>query len=317
MEDSDFEVPVSLSNVMRKYQVQGFKWMKTLEQYRFGGILADDMGLGKTLQMISVLLSAKENNKAGTALIISPASLVYNWGEEFKKFAPELKVTLVVGSQQERAKLIENYRDSDVLVTSYDLLKRDIADYEGAEFSYQILDEAQYIKNHSTAAAKSVKIIKSRYRYALTGTPIENRLSELWSIFDYLMPGFLYSYERFRRELETPIVKHKDENASARLKKMVSPFIMRRLKADVLKDLPDKIEEIRYAKLETEQQRLYDGQVIHMKNMIASQDADDFQKNKLQILAKLTKIRQICCDPRNCYLKNIAENRQNVWLVWS
>ena len=312
MEDSDFEVPVSLSNVMRKYQVQGFKWMKTLEQYRFGGILADDMGLGKTLQMISVLLSAKENNKAGTALIISPASLVYNWGEEFKKFAPELKVTLVVGSQQERAKLIENYRDSDVLVTSYDLLKRDIADYEGAEFSYQILDEAQYIKNHSTAAAKSVKIIKSRYRYALTGTPIENRLSELWSIFDYLMPGFLYSYERFRRELETPIVKHKDENASARLKKMVSPFIMRRLKADVLKDLPDKIEEIRYAKLETEQQRLYDGQVIHMKNMIASQDADDFQKNKLQILAELTKIRQICCDPELLFEKYRGESAKRM-----
>ena len=312
VEDSDFEVPVSLSNVMRKYQVQGFKWMKTLEQYRFGGILADDMGLGKTLQMISVLLSAKENNKAGTALIISPASLVYNWGEEFKKFAPELKVTLVVGSQQERAKLIENYRDSDVLVTSYDLLKRDIADYEGAEFSYQILDEAQYIKNHSTAAAKSVKIIKSRYRYALTGTPIENRLSELWSIFDYLMPGFLYSYERFRRELETPIVKHKDENASARLKKMVSPFIMRRLKADVLKDLPDKIEEIRYAKLETEQQRLYDGQVIHMKNMIASQDADDFQKNKLQILAELTKIRQICCDPELLFEKYRGESAKRM-----
>ena len=312
VEDSDFEVPVSLSNVMRKYQVQGFKWMKTLEQYCFGGILADDMGLGKTLQMISVLLSAKENNKAGTALIISPASLVYNWGEEFKKFAPELKVSLVVGSQQERVKLIENYRDSDVLVTSYDLLKRDIAEYEGAEFSYQILDEAQYIKNHSTAAAKSVKIIKSRYRYALTGTPIENRLSELWSIFDYLMPGFLYSYERFRRELETPIVKHKDENASARLKKMVSPFIMRRLKADVLKDLPDKIEEIRYAKLETEQQRLYDGQVIHMKNMIASQDADDFQKNKLQILAELTKIRQICCDPELLFEKYRGESAKRM-----
>ena len=312
VEDSDFEVPGSLSDVMRKYQVQGFKWMKTLERYGFGGILADDMGLGKTLQMISVLLSAKENGKSGTALIVSPASLVYNWGEECKKFAPELKVTLVVGSQQERVKLIENYQDSDVLVTSYDLLKRDIAEYEGSEFSYQILDEAQYIKNHSTAAAKSVKIIKSKYRYALTGTPIENRLSELWSIFDYLMPGFLYSYERFRKELETPIVKHKDENASLRLKKMVSPFILRRLKMDVLKDLPDKMEEIRYAKLEAEQQKLYDGQVIHMKNLIASQDAEDFQKNKLQILAELTKIRQICCDPELLFEKYHGESAKRM-----
>ena len=303
VDDSEFEVPASLSTVMRTYQVHGFKWLKTLEQYGFGGILADDMGLGKTLQAISLLLSAKEKGDSGTALIVSPASLVYNWSEEFAKFAPELKVTLIVGSQQERIELIKDYKDSDVLVTSYDLLKRDIAEYEDAEFAYQILDEAQYIKNHSTAAAKSVKIIKSRHRYALTGTPIENRLSELWSIFDYLMPGFLYSYETFRKELETPIVKYKENQASDRLKKMAAPFILRRLKGDVLKDLPDKLEEVRYAKLETEQQKLYDGQVLHMKEMIVSQEAEDFQKNKLQILAELTKIRQICCDPELLFEK--------------
>ena len=297
VDDSDFEVPASLAPIMRNYQVRGFKWMKTLEHYGFGGILADDMGLGKTLQMISVLLSAKESGEEGTALVVCPASLVYNWKMEFARFAPELKVTLIVGSQQERAMLIRKYRESDVLVTSYDLLKRDVAEYEGAEFSYQVLDEAQYIKNHGTAAAKTVKVINSRHRYALTGTPIENRLSELWSIFDYLMPGFLYGYETFRKELETPIVKSKKEEASQRLKKMVSPFILRRLKTDVLKDLPEKIEEIRYAKLETEQQRLYDGQVLHMREMIASQRAEDFQKDKLEILAELTKIRQICCDP--------------------
>ena len=303
VDDSDFEVPESLSSVMRNYQIKGFKWLKTLEHYRFGGILADDMGLGKTLQMISVLLAAKEAGRKGTALIVSPASLVFNWGQEFAKFAPELKVRLVAGNAQERAKIIQTYEDYDVLVTSYDLLKRDVAEYEGTTFSYQILDEAQYIKNHSTAAAKAVKVIKSARRFALTGTPIENRLSELWSIFDYLMPGFLYSYEVFRREMETPIVKHKDENASERLRKMVSPFILRRLKGDVLKDLPDKIEEIRYAKLETEQQKLYDAQVLHMREVIANQDAEDFQKNKLQILAELTKIRQICCDPELLFEK--------------
>lgn len=303
VDDSEFEVPDSLASLMRGYQVYGFKWLKTLEHYGFGGILADDMGLGKTLQAISVLLAAKEKGTCGTALIVSPASLVYNWKAEFGRFAPELKVNMVVGNQQDRVELIENYRESDVLITSYDLLKRDIAEYENAKFTYQVLDEAQYIKNHSTAAAKSVKVIKSKYRFALTGTPIENRLSELWSIFDYLMPGFLYGYETFRKELETPIVKYKDEYASARLKKMVSPFILRRLKGNVLADLPDKLEEIRYAKLETEQQQLYDGQVVHMKEMLASQEAEDFQKNKLQILAELTRIRQICCDPELLFEK--------------
>lgn len=297
VEDSEFEVPDSLATIMRGYQVRGFKWMKTLEHYGFGGILADDMGLGKTLQAISVLLEAKKSGKEGTALIVSPASLVYNWKEEFQKYAPELKVNLIVGSQQERAELIKNYESYDVLVTSYDLLKRDIAEYQDAKFRYQIIDEAQYIKNHSTAAAKSVKVIQSKYRLALTGTPIENRLSELWSIFDYLMPGFLYGYETFRKDMETPIVKNKDEQTSERLKKMVAPFILRRLKGDVLSDLPDKLEEIRYAKLETEQQKLYDGQVVHMKKMLAAQKGEEFQKNKLQVLAELTKIRQICCDP--------------------
>lgn len=297
VDDSEFEVPESLTSVMRNYQVKGFQWLKTLEQYRFGGILADDMGLGKTLQMISVLLSAKESAKTGTSIIISPASLVYNWGQEFAKFAPEMKVRPVTENQKERVEIIREYQNYDVLITSYDLLKRDIAEYEDINFEYQVLDEAQYIKNHSTAAAKAVKVLKSAHRFALTGTPIENRLSELWSIFDYLMPGFLYSYEVFRRELETPIVKYKDEDASNRLRRMVAPFILRRLKGDVLKDLPDKIEEIRYAKFEGEQQQLYHAQVLHMKEMIANQGAEDFQKNKLQILAELTKIRQICCDP--------------------
>ena len=303
VDDSEFVVPESLTSLMRGYQIYGFKWLKTLEHYGFGGVLADDMGLGKTLQAISVLVAAKESGRNGTSLIVSPASLVYNWKEEFGKFAPELKVSLAVGNQQERAEIIANYRDSDVLVTSYDLLKRDIAEYEDTSFMYQILDEAQYIKNHGTAAAKSVKVIKSRYRLALTGTPIENRLSELWSIFDYLMPGFLYGYETFRKELETPIVKYKDEMASTRLKRMVSPFILRRLKGNVLSELPDKLEEIRYAKLETEQQKLYDGQVVHMKEMLAAQKAEDFQKNKLQILAELTRIRQICCDPELLFEK--------------
>lgn len=249
------------------------------------------------------MLDAKNSGQEGTALIVSPASLVYNWKEEFLKYAPQLQVTMVVGNQQERADIIHNYKESDVLVTSYDLLKRDIAEYEDSAFTYQIIDESQYIKNHTTAAAKSVKVINSKIRLALTGTPIENRLSELWSIFDYLMPGFLYGYETFRKEMEISITKYRDEQASLRLKKMTSPFILRRLKADVLSDLPEKLEEIRYAKLETEQQRIYDGQVVHMRKMLEAQKGEEFQKNKLQVLAELTKIRQICCDPELLFEK--------------
>uniref|UniRef100_UPI004057C3B6 SNF2 helicase associated domain-containing protein n=1 Tax=Acetatifactor sp. TaxID=1872090 RepID=UPI004057C3B6 len=297
VKDSEFEVPTELLPTMRNYQAFGHKWLRTLEHYGFGGILADDMGLGKTLQMISVILAAKKEGKKDTSLIITPASLVYNWQEEFKRFAPRLSVVAVVGNQMERKGIIEKYQNYDVLITSYDLLKRDIAEYEGKKFYYQIIDEAQYIKNHTTAAAKSVKVIRSRMRFALTGTPIENRLSELWSIFDYLMPGFLYGYDTFKKELETPITKNKDEDATKRLKRMVSPFILRRLKQDVLKDLPDKMEEVRYAKMDEEQQHLYDAQVLHMRETINNQSDESFQRNKLQILAELTKIRQICCDP--------------------
>lgn len=299
--DADFEEPESLSKIMRKYQKNGYKWLRTLEAWRFGGILADDMGLGKTLQVIAVLLAAKQEGKTGTSLVVAPAALVFNWGEELARFAPELKVSLITGSQFERQMKLQAYTDSDVLVTSYDLLKRDIDQYENIEFLYQIIDEAQYIKNHTTAAAKSVKVIHSQTRYALTGTPIENRLSELWSIFDYLMPGFLYGYDTFKKEFETPIVKNEDQEAMTRLQKMVSPFVLRRLKEDVLKDLPEKLEEVRYVKFEDAQQKLYDAQVAHMKEKIAQQDAGEFNKSKLQILAELTKLRQICCSPSLCF----------------
>lgn len=295
--ESDFEVPEHLQDVMRHYQVYGHKWLRTLEAYGFGGILADDMGLGKTLQMISVFSAAKAEGKSGTSIVICPSSLVYNWLEEIARFAPELLACAIVGTQKERGDIIANYGTYDVVVTSYDLFKRDIELYEDKPFLYQVLDEAQYIKTHTTAAAKSVKLLQSKTRFALTGTPIENRLSELWSIFDYLMPGFLYGYETFKKEFETPIAKKNDEEATKRLKRMVSPFILRRLKTDVLKDLPDKIEEVRYAKFAKQQQLVYDSQVMTMKQMLEGQDDAAVKKNKLQILAELTKIRQICCDP--------------------
>lgn len=306
--DADYEEPGELSQIMRGYQKNGFKWLKTLESYGFGGILADDMGLGKTLQMIAVILSNHENGEKGASLVVSPASLVYNWMEEFHKFAPDLRVLAVTGTQEVRQEKLRSWQDYDVLLTSYDLLKRDIAFYEDMQFQYQVIDEAQYIKNHTTAAAKAVKVIKSRVKFALTGTPIENRLSELWSIFDYLMPGFLYGYDVFRKEMESPIVKNGEEETLKRLQKMTSPFILRRLKRDVLKDLPDKLEEIRYVQLEETQQRTYDAQVVQMQNQLNGQSGEEFNRNKLKIFAELTRLRQICCDPSLCFSNYVGES---------
>lgn len=299
--DADFEEPPSLAQIMRGYQRNGYRWLRTLEEYRMGGILADDMGLGKTLQVLAVLLAAKLEGKGGTSLVVAPASLVYNWGEEIRGYTPELSCEFITGTQEERRKKLEQYQKYDVIVTSYDLLKRDIENYEDKEFRYQIIDEAQYIKNHTTAAAKAVKVVKSGTRYALTGTPIENRLSELWSIFDYLLPGYLYGYDVFRNDFEAPIVKNEDQAALERLQRMTAPFILRRMKENVLKDLPEKLEENRYVRFEEKQQQLYDAQVVHMRQRIVMQDASEFQKNKMQILAELMKLRQICCDPGLCF----------------
>lgn len=257
------------------------------------------MGLGKTLQVITVLLATKIESGPGVSLIVGPASLIYNWEEELHRFTPELRTLVIAGTVAERQNLLENYQDYDVLVTSYDLLKRDIASYDGLDFHYEVIDKAQYIKNPGTAAAKAVKLIHAKTRYALTGTPIENRLSELWSIFDYLMPGFLYRYEDFRQTFEQPVVNG-DEKAGEQLRRMVAPFILRRLKKDVLKDLPDKLEEVRYVQMGKEQQRLYDAEVLRMKRDMSKQTDEDFRKGKQQILAAITRIRQICCDPSLC-----------------
>ena len=297
VKDSDYEVPEELQRTLRGYQVYGYKWIRTLSGCGFGGILADEMGLGKTIQIISVLLAEKLEGNIGTSLIVCPASLVYNWVEEFRRFAPEMTVRPVEGSQQERQNIMEHCGRWDVLISSYDHLKRDVPFYENRLFLYEVLDEAQFIKNQSTAAAKAVKIIKAKHRFALTGTPIENRLSELWSIFDFLMPGFLYRYESFRDEMERPIAKDGDEEASLRLRRMVSPFILRRLKTEVLKDLPEKVEESYVVRFGEEQQKLYDAQVLRMKHLLEEESDESFRRSKIQILAELTRIRQICCDP--------------------
>ncbi|MBQ6885909.1 MAG: DEAD/DEAH box helicase [Lachnospiraceae bacterium] len=308
VEDNDFEVPQSLKNVLREYQKNGFLWLKTLKNNGFGGILADDMGLGKTLQVIAFLLSEKQEESGKTALIVCPASLLYNWKSEIERFAPELLVTMISGNNQERKEQIEAIGNEDVVITSYDLLRRDIEWYEKIRFGYQILDEAQYIKNHTTQAAKSAKEIKAGFKLALTGTPIENRLSELWSIFDYLMPGFLYSYNRFRTDFEIPIVQAKSENETERLKKMIRPFILRRLKKDVLKDLPEKLEENMIVKFSKEQEELYKAHVGRLKALLDNQTGEEFAKGKVQILSELTRLRQICCEPSLVYENYVGES---------
>lgn len=302
IEDSDYEVSDSLKNIMRSYQKNGFMWLKTLRENGFGGILADDMGLGKTLQVISLLVSEKEDCEAGEktirrSLIVCPASLVYNWQKEVERFAPDLETVLITGSAPERKEKIMQTTEGQVLITSYDLLKRDVEHYKDFVFAIQVIDEAQYIKNPGTQAAKGVKQITAGFKLALTGTPIENRLSELWSIFDYLMPGFLYTYQKFREEFETPIMQNKDDNKMERLQRMIRPFILRRLKGDVLKDLPEKLEENIFAKIEGEQLSLYDAHVTHMKQMLEKKSDAEFKSEKFQILAELTKLRQLCCDP--------------------
>ncbi|MCF0133134.1 MAG: SNF2 helicase associated domain-containing protein [Blautia sp.] len=299
-EEENSLVPASLAPVLRPYQEEGFHWIKRLKSIGFGGILADDMGLGKTLQVLSFLLSEKQSGKSGRelrTLIICPASLVYNWQKEIMRFTPELTNVVVAGTQAARQQLIEQSGDVDVWITSYDLLKRDVAYYENIPFANEIIDEAQFIKNQNTQAAQSVRIVSADFRMALTGTPIENHLGELWSILDYLMPGFLYTYTVFQKEFQTPIMNDQDEGSMDRLRRMVHPFILRRLKKDVLKELPEKLEETVLVKLEKEQKQLYDAYAARLRQSLAQKSDAEFRSQKLEVLAELTRLRQLCCDP--------------------
>ncbi|MCD7921333.1 MAG: SNF2 family helicase [Clostridiales bacterium] len=299
--DSESEPPADIAGTLRPYQAMGFKWIRTLEEAGFGGILADEMGLGKTLQTIAALLYDYDGRKPGTeqpSLVVCPASLVYNWQEEFAKFAPDIRTIPITGGAAARRKALAAWDTTQVYIISYDLLKRNIAELSGKDFFYVILDEAQYIKNAGAAVSKAVKTLKAGHRLALTGTPIENRLSELWSIFDFLMPGFLYSQKEFEQRFAIPVTKNKEKEAMEKLKKMTSPFLMRRRKEDVLKDLPAKLEEVRYVPISGEQQKLYDAEVLKLKNGILD---GTFGTGKVKVLAELTKIREICCDPSLLY----------------
>lgn len=303
VDPATYALPEVFEGVLRPYQVEGFRWLNALSDKGFGGILADEMGLGKTVQLLSFLLGRlTESRKVGPSLIVCPASLVYNWAAECAKFTPDIRVSIVAGSKSERRDILQHYTQSDVLVTSYDLLRRDIEDYEDISCFSLVLDEAQYIKNHATLSSRAVRSIDARHKFALTGTPIENRLSELWSIFDVLMPGILGSYRHFRDRFEMPILSG-DEHAQHKLQAFVGPFMLRRLKSEVLKDLPDKIENVVTVRLEGEQRKLYAALEQKLRMSLNKQQDLDFEQGKIQILAQLMRLRQVCCDPRLIYDK--------------
>ena len=299
--EDKMEIPKNLNADLRNYQVLGFKWLKTLDNYKFGGILADDMGLGKTLQLLAVIQSYLEKEeKTKPSMVVCPSSLSLNWKNEINKFTPNIKTLVIHGSAEERKKQIEEIENYNLIITSYDLLKRDIEEYKKKNYSFKyiIADEAQYIKNNSTQNAKAIKEIKSETRFALTGTPIENSLSELWSIFDFIMPGYLYSYKKFKELYEMPIIKENDESSIKKLKMLIEPFILRRTKKEVLTELPDKTISILNNEMQDEQLKIYMSYLANSKKEVSEEiKANGFEKSQIKILALLMRLRQICCHP--------------------
>jgi len=292
------DVPQSLEKILRDYQVTGFNWLNSLAHYGLGGILADDMGLGKTLQVLAFLLANRDGRRA-PSLVVAPTSLVYNWLDEAEKFTPELKAKVIAGTKAEReALLAETGTECDVLVTTYNMLLRDIDLYAKRKFRYVFLDEAQHIKNPSTKAAHAVKKLKAGNYFALTGTPIENTLTELWSIFDFLMPGYLLNHNSFKARYEVPIVKEENERAMKNLQRHVLPFILRRLKRDVLTELPDKVERRMACEMTSKQEKVYRAWFLQsqkeFRDVLKEHGVDG---SRLKILAILTRLRQIACDP--------------------
>ncbi|MFR2570964.1 MAG: DEAD/DEAH box helicase, partial [Clostridia bacterium] len=316
--NEDVEVPKVLNNTLRYYQKIGFKWLKTLDKYRFGGILADDMGLGKTIQMLSIIMDYVQNTpktERRASIVVSPSSLTLNWQNEAEKFTNNLQTLVINGTLAERKDKIKNIKDYDLVITSYDLLKRDIDLYKENkyQFRYIIADEAQYLKNSNTQNAKAIKKILADTRYALTGTPIENSLAELWSIFDYIMPGYLFSYKKFKSLYEIPIVKDRDMKAMEKLKMLIEPFVLRRTKTEVLTELPEKTVTILNSEMEEEQKNIYISYLAQAREEVAQEiKVNGIEKSHIKILALLTRLRQICCHP-SLFIKdyNLGSSKLN------
>lgn len=299
------DIPPYLEDILRSYQKDGVHWFKQLSEMGFGGILADDMGLGKTLQVIAFICG---ETMSTPALIITPSALTYNWKNEIARFAPDKRVLIIDGVREERIQKISSLADYDFVITSYPLLRRDISLYDELYFEYLFIDEAQYIKNPSTMNAHAVKKLNAGHRFALTGTPIENSLTEIWSIFDFVMKGYLYSYREFLNRFEHRIGKEDEAAAIHELRDKIKPFILRRMKNDVLTELPEKIENTMLAELTPEQKQLYASYLTMAKNEALSIMSDESSGGgQLRILSLLMRLRQICCHPKlfdNAYKKD-------------
>jgi len=295
----------NLETVLRPYQKQGVAWLHFLRENGFCGILADEMGLGKTLQTLAFLRCVRENQPGiGPILIVCPTSLVFNWLAEAKKFTPELKVLALQGPDRHAA--FARINESALVVTSYALARRDAERYREFEFDTVVLDEAQHIKNRQTQNAQAVKAVKSKHRLVLTGTTLENSVLDLWSIFDFLMPGYLGTAQDFRERYELPIAKAKDTGAQQRLARRLRPFLLRRLKKDVAAELPARLEQVSYSELTREQRGIYQ-QVIEAsrKEVLEAVGAQGLAKSRMVVLTALLRLRQVCCDLRLLNLENV------------
>ena len=295
-EEAEVELEGNLKEVLRNYQLTGVKWLKSMAGYSFGGILADEMGLGKTIQVLAFI--AGEKDRKLPSLVVAPTSIVYNWKAEAEKFTPQLKTLVVAGAKDRRALLICGCNEYDMIITSYGSLKNDVEDYKKVKFSYIFVDEAQNIKNSMTLNANSVKSLKAKCCFALTGTPVENRLTEIWSIFDFVMPGFLFDRNRFVNTYEDPIARGKDHDKMEELSRLIKPFILRRMKREVLSELPEKIETNYVSGMTDRQKKLYAAYYKDLKNELAAKlDESGFERNRIEIFAALTRLRQICAHP--------------------
>jgi len=291
------EIPNVINATLRPYQSEGIAWLDRLRQMHLNGILADDMGLGKTLQAIIAITQHKEDYPGSVALVVCPTSLVYNWKAEFNKFNADLRALPVDGTPVQRKKLLTSIEEFDVIITSYSLLQKDIEHYREIPFSYVILDEAQHIKNRGTRNAKSVKLIQAKHRLILTGTPIENCLDELWSLFDFLMPGLLSSYDRFVEKFIRNPSTAQGSNLEL-LRKKVSPFILRRMKKDVLKELPPISEIMYHCHLSDLQRELYHSYAKSAREELSQLvEKEGYNRVQIHVLATLTRLKQICCHP--------------------
>jgi SNF2 family DNA or RNA helicase len=290
---TNWELPNGMEDILRPYQITGYRWLCSLAHYGMGGILADDMGLGKTLQTITYVLA----NPGTRTLIVCPTSLAYNWQDEFSKFAPQIATQIISGTPQERADLMQQSTDVPVWITTYPLIRKDVDLYKAQIFDACFIDEAQFIKNPTSLGAKAVKAVQAKHRFALTGTPIENTLSELWSIFDFVMPGFFGRYRQFEECYEKPILRDHDSVRMQKLRRKIRPFVLRRMKKEVLTELPDKIETRRMAEMGAKQRKIYESYLARIQMELAGDEENTPGGNRMQVLAALTRLRQICCHP--------------------